>query len=498
MFKQHKTSFITLREQFDTTTAAGELMVFNLINFAQFERKQTAERIAANWQSRAKRGLWNGGSIPFGFDRNDKNKSELLPHPVESKQIKEIFELFLKIGSVRQTCLELTKQGIFTKRFVNKHGIEKGARQITVTALQRILTNRAYIGIREIGVSKGKTLELVKATWEPLVSDELFQQVQERLALNKNKLKPYDKKTYAFPLTELLVCGECGKHLGGKSGTGRGGKKHFYYGHPRQLNSDGITHLKRCQVESVRVEKIEDILLKSLKEFLSDEQKLDHFLEIYLKGNQSGLPAVQGKLKTLQNDILTLERRNQNLVERLSELPKEVSTDHLYKQMKANAESITEHKIAIANLKAQENQMAALEVNREGLIFKIRRTVQNLGKATPDQQRAVYGSLIKFAEIHSTKIKLGVYAPVQKLKNVGFFERSVHEPNHAGSCTVLNGAQEGSAQSQFEKFSVFASLYNNLLALDQFSSPSLVVCFHLFLSIFGHFSAKIAPIVTSR
>ena len=67
LFKKHNCNFITLREQFDTTTAAGEMMVFNLINFAQFERKQTAERISANWQSRAKRGLFNGGSIPLAM-----------------------------------------------------------------------------------------------------------------------------------------------------------------------------------------------------------------------------------------------------------------------------------------------------------------------------------------------------------------------------------------------------------------------------------------------
>src|SRR6185437_13145544 len=57
LFKKHNTNFITLREQFDTTTAAGEMMVVNLINFAQVERKQTAERITANFKSRAERGL---------------------------------------------------------------------------------------------------------------------------------------------------------------------------------------------------------------------------------------------------------------------------------------------------------------------------------------------------------------------------------------------------------------------------------------------------------
>ena len=83
-FKKSNASFITLRENFDTT-AAGEMMVFNMINFAQFERKQTAERISANWQSRAKRGLWNGGTIPLGFDRNPKNAGELIPNHEEAK-----------------------------------------------------------------------------------------------------------------------------------------------------------------------------------------------------------------------------------------------------------------------------------------------------------------------------------------------------------------------------------------------------------------------------
>ncbi len=125
-------------------------------------------------------------------------------------------------------------------------------------SLQRILTNRAYIGIREIGVKKGD-IEVVKASWPAIIDLELFIRAQERLKLNRNKYKPAEWKTYPFPLTEILVCGECGKHLGGKSGHGNNGK-HYYYGHPRQLNSDGVTHLKRCQLENIRAPRIEYIL----------------------------------------------------------------------------------------------------------------------------------------------------------------------------------------------------------------------------------------------
>jgi site-specific DNA recombinase len=296
LFKKHETSFITLREQFDTTTAAGEMMMFNMINFAQFERKQTAERISANWASRAKRGLWNGGTIPLGYDRNPQNKGSLLVNLREAKQVQEIFELFLTTGSVRKTCLALSKRGIFSKRYTNKHGIEKGGGHFTTMSLQRILTNRAYLGLREVSV-KGATAEVVNASWPAIIDLDLFNQVQARLSLNKNKYKPEEWKKYPFPLTELLVCGECGKHLGGKSGHGRNGK-HFYYGHPRQLNSDGVTHLKRCQLENVRAPRIEEIVLQSLKKLALDSALMDRWLDIYGKGAQTELPALDGRLRT--------------------------------------------------------------------------------------------------------------------------------------------------------------------------------------------------------
>jgi hypothetical protein len=278
--------------------------------------------------------------------------------------------------------------------------------------------------------------------------------VQERLHLNKNKMKPYERKNYAFPLTEILVCGECGKHLGGKSGTSQTGDKHFYYGHPRQLKNDGVNHIRRCKLESVRVEKIEEIVLKSLKKLLTDEKLIDHFLDIFLKGNQSNLPALKGKIKNIENDILTLERRNLNLVERLSELPKEIAADQLYGQIKINSDQLVTLKTSLASLKAEEYQTGHQGVSRNGLLFKIRRTVQNLEKAPIEKRKAIYGNLIKFAELHSTKVRMGVYAPVlnQTLEtkkaaggypaaSINFLE-PIHQSMRVGSSTVLNGAPE--------------------------------------------------------
>src|ERR1019366_3717697 len=77
LFKELKTKFLSLKEQFDTTTAAGEMMLFNVINLAQFERRQISERVSLNFHSRALRGLRNGGAAVIGFYVDSTNKSIL-------------------------------------------------------------------------------------------------------------------------------------------------------------------------------------------------------------------------------------------------------------------------------------------------------------------------------------------------------------------------------------------------------------------------------------
>ena len=70
----------SLRENFDTSTAAGEMMLYSIANFAQYERKQTGERVTANFQARASRGLHNGGTIPLGYEIDPEKRGHLRIH----------------------------------------------------------------------------------------------------------------------------------------------------------------------------------------------------------------------------------------------------------------------------------------------------------------------------------------------------------------------------------------------------------------------------------
>lgn len=238
----------------------------------------------------------------------------------------------------------------------------------------------------------------------------LFNQVQERLTLNRNKFKPDEWKTYPYPLTELLIYGECGKHLGGKSAHGKN-RKHFYYGHPRQLNSDGVTHLKRCRLERVRAPRTEEMILKCLKQLAQDPAKIDHWLEIYARGTQTQLPGIEGKLKTLETELQTQAKRKDNLLARLADLPKDIPADLIYGQIQTVQAKEKELETAREVLNREKNQLTSQSIDRDRLLFRIRRTIANLEKTPTEEQRPIFSNLIKFAELHPTKVRLGLYAP---------------------------------------------------------------------------------------
>lgn len=408
LFKKHNASFVTLREQFDTTTAAGEMMVFNLINFAQFERKQTGERISANFKSRAERGLWNGGQLPLGYKRDADNPGKLAIHPKESKLIKLIFKQFLKTKNLRDTCIKLNEQGFKTKEYVNKKGESVGGNHFTVQSLHHLLTNSTFLGLREINKKQGD-LKRVKAQWPAIIAKSDFDLVQKQLQKNKTRFKPESWKTYSYPLSGVAVCGECGKNFNGKSAHGKT-KKHYYYDHPRTLSGNGTGHTHKCRVQRLRAPKVEEMVLTSLKTILSEPSRINEAITIYHQEKCKQKPIAHHGLKVITSELKEAEIKEKNLIHRITELPAKVSAEPFYKQLSVIQEQISEKSRIKQELQLKSHQVDNVRVLPGELQFRIQRTVNALEKISPEQRRGVFENVLQFAEFHPTKIRLGVYA----------------------------------------------------------------------------------------
>src|SRR5271163_3979995 len=143
LFDAHGVSFVSVTQQFNTTTSMGRLTLNVLLSFAQFEREVTSERIRDKIAASKRKGMWMGGVPPLGYDVRERR---LVVNPAEAKTVKYIYKRYLELGCVRQLRKELAKRGIGSKVRVSQKGIKSGGCRFSRGALYELLANRIYVG----------------------------------------------------------------------------------------------------------------------------------------------------------------------------------------------------------------------------------------------------------------------------------------------------------------------------------------------------------------
>ena len=112
-FDSRGVSFVSVTQQFNTTSSMGRLTLNVLLSFAQFEREVTGERIRDKVAASKKKGIWMGGPVPLGYDLSNR---QLVVNPAEAETVRMIFDRYLVLGSVTDLQSELENAGIRTKR----------------------------------------------------------------------------------------------------------------------------------------------------------------------------------------------------------------------------------------------------------------------------------------------------------------------------------------------------------------------------------------------
>src|SRR4051812_33629166 len=173
LFDQHSVSFVSVTQQFNTTTSMGRLTLNVLLSFAQFEREVTGERIRDKIGASKRRGLWVGGMVPLGYASRDK---KLFVKEEEAERVRTIFQRYLDLGSIGLLLADLRDRGIVTKVRHLSDGRTVGGTPFTRGPLAYLLRNRFYIG--EV-VFRG---QICPAEHPPILDRDLFEAVQRRLA----------------------------------------------------------------------------------------------------------------------------------------------------------------------------------------------------------------------------------------------------------------------------------------------------------------------------
>jgi site-specific DNA recombinase len=127
-------SFVSVTQQFNTTTSMGRLTLNMLLSFAQFEREVTGERIRDKIAASKQKGMWMGGVVPLGYDVADR---KLVVNSAEADSVRHIFQRYATLRSVNALKDELEMDGIPSKGRTNRFGRPSGGTAINRGALYR-------------------------------------------------------------------------------------------------------------------------------------------------------------------------------------------------------------------------------------------------------------------------------------------------------------------------------------------------------------------------
>lgn len=179
MFKQYDVQFISLHENFDTTTAVGRAMLQLILVFAELERGQTVERTRATMGHRAREGLWNGSVQPLGFDLDPNKKGVLTVNAAESRVLQEdFFRKCVELGSAGKVVRHLKTREIREPQYVSRNEQKHGGAHFTKPKVIRLLSNPLYIGKSEYDG------QVYPGRQPAIIPDNLFQEVQRVLEGN--------------------------------------------------------------------------------------------------------------------------------------------------------------------------------------------------------------------------------------------------------------------------------------------------------------------------
>ncbi len=306
-------SFVSVTQQFNTTTSMGRLTLNMLLSFAQFEREIAGERIRDKIAASKRKGMWMGGNLPLGYDVFDR---KLIVNEQEAQTVQHIFRRYVELGSVRLLREDLNRHGIVSKKRETASGILKGTKPFSRGALYLMLQNQLYRG--QIS-HKGDTFP---GQHDPIIEAELWDTVQDRLAANRN-----DRATGVGIIDTSLLTGlifdEDGERLTPSHAT-KGNKRYRYYISPDQLEEQDNTKSKA--IIRIPAGDIESLILRELRGFLSDTLKiseafasfqldansLDHALKISEKLAYNLQSLSQSDLKELLQKIIQRITISQN------------------------------------------------------------------------------------------------------------------------------------------------------------------------------------------
>jgi site-specific DNA recombinase len=288
---EHGVSFVSVTQQFNTTTSMGRLTLNILLSFAQFERETIAERTRDKMSAARRKGKWIGGSPLLGYDL-DPNGGRLLVNEAEAAQVRAIFGLYLETESLLETARELGRRGWTAKRWVTRAGLTRGGSRFTKGTLFALLTNATYAGQVDFRgtVYPGEHAGIVDpAVWE---------RVQRLLRRNGRAGGRAVRNKHGALLAGLLRCTPCDSAMT-PTYSQKGDRRYRYYvcGHAQRHGWE------TCPTKSLPAGEIERFVVDRIRAIGTDPKLTAEVLAQVRTETQARTDALVRERTALERDL---------------------------------------------------------------------------------------------------------------------------------------------------------------------------------------------------
>ncbi len=314
---KHGVSFVSVTQQFNTTSSLGRLTLNILLSFAQFEREMIAERTKDKMSAARRKGRWVGGIPMLGYDLSDRGAA-LVVNEEEAARVRAIFDLYLEHGSLIPVVQELSRRGWRMKEWTTRKGAVAGGQAFAKNRLYNLLTNMVYVGKVEYDG------QVYDGEHQAIVDVEVWQRVQDRLRFNGKTGGRQIRNKYGAVLKGILTCESCAAGMIHTYTQKKPNKLYRYYvcvnAHQKGYNE--------CPTRSVSAPVIEQAVIDQIRGIASNPtvveevvRQLDDQRIAGVEGLEREKRVMEGELQRLGQEIAGLIRMSGKAVtDRLADL----------------------------------------------------------------------------------------------------------------------------------------------------------------------------------
>jgi len=290
-------TFVSVTQQFNTTSSLGRLTLNILLSFAQFEREMISERTRDKMSAARRKGKWIGGNLVLGYDVAPQGGA-LVVNEEEASRVREIFRLYLEYGSLIPAIAELDRRGWRLKAWTTREGREVGGSPFTKNKLYNLLTNVIYAGKVDFAG------QIYAGEQARIVDDEIFNRVQETLRRNGRRGGRNVRNKYSALLKGIARCDTCDAGMI-HTYTKKENRLYRYYvcvnAHQRGWN--------QCQTRAVSAQALESAVVAQLRGIGRNPAMFGEVMRQIAEQRRLGLAELEKEKSAIEQEMekITLE-----------------------------------------------------------------------------------------------------------------------------------------------------------------------------------------------